>query len=293
MNPIFEVSLALALLGFAFQGFSDFLLKCGVDQEGDPFSIIAMTVPTFFTLSAFSGLLLGELEFRTATIGFGVMAGTLSLVALNLFVISLKEGEVSVTSTLFRLNFVVASLLAIFILDESATWSKWVGLTLAAGAIYSISWGGHPHRKGMARATALAVAALLTYGINSFFFKIATLYEVSVPAYTVATSLTFGALSVAAHFSPWKAVRLRVNRVVLRYGLISGFIIGVAFNTHDLVAASWRRGKRCHPHLSTQFRLDRRLGHHPAERAHDAPKRDRLRLGHWGHYRPGAVKGLP
>lgn len=230
MNPIFEVPLALALFGFAFQGFSDFLLKCGVDQEGDPFSIIAMTVPTFFTLSALSGLLLGELEFRTATIGFGVMAGTLSLVALNLFVISLKEGEVSVTSTLFRLNFVVASLLAIFILDESATWSKWVGLTLAAGAIYSISWGGHPHRKGMARATALAVAALLTYGINSFFFKIATLYEVSVPAYTVATSFTFGALSVAAHFSPWKAVRLRVNRVVLRYGLISGFIIGVAFN---------------------------------------------------------------
>ena len=82
----------------------------------------------------------------------------------------------------------------------------------------------------MARATALAIAALLTYGINSFFFKIATLYEVSVPAYTVATSFTFGALSVAAHFSPWKAVRLRVNRVVLRYGLISGFIIGVAFN---------------------------------------------------------------
>ena len=230
MNPIFEVPLALALFGFAFQGFSDFLLKCGVDQEGDPFSIIAMTVPTFFTLSALSGLLLGELEFRIATIGFGVMAGTLSLVALNLFVISLKEGEVSVTSTLFRLNFVVASLLAIFILDESATWSKWVGLTLAAGAIYSISWGGHLHRKGMARATALAVAALLTYGINSFFFKIATLYEVSVPAYTVATSFTFGALSVAAHFSPWKAVRLRVNRVVLRYGLISGFIIGVAFN---------------------------------------------------------------
>ena len=195
MNPIFEVPLALALFGFAFQGFSDFLLKCGVDQEGDPFSIIAMTVPTFFTLSALSGLLLGELEFRIANIGFGVMAGTLSLVALNLFVISLKEGEVSVTSTLFRLNFVVASLLAIFILDESATWSKWVGLTLAAGAIYSISWGGHLHRKGMARATALAVAALLTYGINSFFFKIATLYEVSVPAYTVATSFTFGALS--------------------------------------------------------------------------------------------------
>ncbi len=230
MNPIFEVPLALALLGFIFQGFSDFLLKRGVDQEGNPFSIIAMSVPTFFTTSFLSGFLLGELEFKTETIGFGIIAGILSVVALNLFMISLKDGEVSVTSTLFRLNFVVTSLLAIFILEESATWSKWVGLALAGGAIYSISWGGHPHRKGMARATALAIAALLTYGINSFFFKIATLYEVSVPAYTVATSFTFGTLSVAVHFSPWKAVRLRVNRVVLRYGLISGFIIGVGFN---------------------------------------------------------------
>jgi transporter family protein len=230
MIPAHEIPLALALFGFAFQGFSDFLLKRGVDKQGNPFSIIAMTVPTFLGTSILSGLLLGDLEFEAITIGYGLIAGFLSLVALNLFVISLKEGEVSVNSTLFRLNFVVTALMAIIILAESATWSKWTGLALAVGAIGSISWGGNFRRKGTGRATALAITALLIYGVNSFFFKIAALHEVSVPAYTVTTSLTFGALSIAAHFSPWKSVRIQPNRIVVRYGLLSGLIIGAAFN---------------------------------------------------------------
>jgi drug/metabolite transporter (DMT)-like permease len=223
--------LALALFAFVMQGSSDFWLKSAVVQKGDPFSIMAMTVPSFVVASAISGLLLGSLRFDGATLGFGILAGFLSLLAMNLFVSSLKEGEASVNTVLFRLSFVVTSFLAIYLLRESAGWSKWAGLAFAAGAVCSVSLGGRVPGRRFGRTTSLAIAALAVYGINGFFFKVAALNGVSPPAYAVVTSITFGSLSAIIHFLPWGGIRFQPSPVVVRYGLLSGLLQAFSYNS--------------------------------------------------------------
>lgn len=221
----------LALLAFAAQGTSDFRLKAAVVRKGDPFSLMAMTVPTFALTSAASGLILGSLRFSAATLEFGALIGTLSFISFNLFVSSLKEGEASVNTMLFRLSFVVTSLLSIALLGESTGWAKWLGLALAAGAVCSAALDSRRYaRQGSRRAILFAAAALVCYGFNGFFFKIATLRGAEAPGISVVTTCTFGVLSVLVHLLPWGSLRFRISPMIVRHGLFIGFLQAVAFN---------------------------------------------------------------
>lgn len=231
MNIGLDIPLMLALFALATQGTTDFYLKSAVVREADPFSVIVMTVPLFLLTSAVSGILLGALHFDGPTIRFGLLSGFLSFVSMNLFIISLKEGEALVNTMLFRLSFVVTSLLSIAFLRESAGWTKWLGLALAAGAVCFVALGGGPARLLSRRATSLAIAALVCYGFNGFFFKVASLEGVKAPGFSVVTSLVFGTLSVAVHYAPWGGFRFQASPVAVKYGLFAGFIQAFAFNS--------------------------------------------------------------
>lgn len=225
-----DLPLFLALFAFAFQGTSDFFLKSGVVRKGDPFSIMAMTVPSFVLTSAVFGAALGALEFNRATFLYGPVTGVLSFIAMNLFVTSLKHGEASVNTMLFRLSFIVTSFLTIGFLGESAGWSKWLGLALASGAVCSVALGGGALRVGSNKGITLAVAALVSYGINAFCFKLAALNGVQAPAFSVVTSSCFGLASIILHFLPWGGFRFQASPAVFRYGLLTGFLMAVMFN---------------------------------------------------------------
>ncbi|MFQ5693999.1 MAG: EamA family transporter, partial [Nitrospinota bacterium] len=225
-----DIPVLLALFAFAVQGTSDFWLKSAVVRRGDPFSVITMTSPSFFVTSALLGAILGALQFSAPTLLYGFLTGILSFIAMNLYINSLKEGEASVNTMLFRLSFVITSLLSIGILRESSGWLKWLGLVFAAGAVCSVTLGGGPGGGTSRKAVSLAIAALIFYGVNSFFMKVAALEGVTAPGLAVVASFTFGLLSVLVHFFPWGGFRFLASPAAVRYGLIAGFTQALAIN---------------------------------------------------------------
>ncbi|MFQ5914558.1 MAG: EamA family transporter [Nitrospinota bacterium] len=226
-----DIPVLLALFALIFQGTSDFWVKSAVVRRGDPFSVMAMTCPTFILTSALSGVVLRALQFSPSTLWFGLLVGFLAFSSMNLFATSLIEGEASVNTTLFRLNFVVTSLLSIGLLGESAGWLKWMGLLFAAGAVCSVALAGGSGKEGPGKTTSLAIGALVIYGFNGFVMKVATSVGVKAPVLSVVASSTFLVLSVIAHLSPLPAFRFQVSPAVIRYGLLAGFLQALAFNS--------------------------------------------------------------
>ena len=274
-----DLPLFLALFAFSFQGTSDFFLKSGVVRKGDPFSIMAMTVPSFILTSAVFGAALGALEFNRTTFLYGPITGVISFIAMNLFVTSLKHGEASVNTMLFRLSFIVTSFLTIGFLGESAGWSKWLGLALATGAVCSVALGGGALRVGSNKAITLAVAALVSYGINAFFFKIAALNGVQAPAFVggdldlLRTGFNHPALPAVEGLPvPGLARGFPVRAV-------DGISDGGDVQLHCLGDVPRRGGQRGHAHPSAQLCSDRRHGRHQSERTGERPQSTGFRAG--------------
>jgi drug/metabolite transporter (DMT)-like permease len=229
--PGIGIPILLSLFALLTQGLADFSLKQGVALRGNPFSVMSVTCPAFILTSALSGVLLGALHFSGPTLQFGLLTGILSFVSMNLFVISLQGGEASVNTMLFRLNFIVTSLLSIYFLHESAGWAKWLGLGLAVGAVYTVALRGGPTRTQSPKSTLLVIAALVIYGVNAYVFKVASINGVKAPGLAVVTSSIFWFLSFLVHALPWSGFRIQLSSVVIRFGSLAGFLQALAINS--------------------------------------------------------------
>jgi uncharacterized membrane protein len=116
------------------------------------------------------GLATGTLVLRTSAVWNG-LAGLFMFIGLFNFLRSLKSGPVSIAAPVFRLNFVVTSVLAIVVLGEPLTLAMPVALVLALAATWLLLGGGERARQAkLDRGWLVSVLiATLSLGAANFF----------------------------------------------------------------------------------------------------------------------------
>lgn len=123
---------------------------------------------------------------------YGPACGLVGFTAYYCFLCSLKFGQVSVNTVIFRLSFVLTALFAIVFLGEPISIRKGVGLLVATFAIASLAdlpWlkklrsddpkGAKPIHMG--KSLAFSVAAFTCLGTLSFIYKLAANDGVPAP----------------------------------------------------------------------------------------------------------------
>lgn len=103
-----------------------------------------------------------------AALWWGAVSGTLGIIANILLLESMRGCEVGTAATIYRLNLVPATLLAVVALGEAMTPTRAVAISVAIGAVALLA-GARP--VGAARFIALALAACLARAGMALAYK--------------------------------------------------------------------------------------------------------------------------
>jgi drug/metabolite transporter (DMT)-like permease len=115
----------------------------------------------FIAVMAFALLVVRRAPLiQVTSLAWGAPLGVLVYATYMLALRSLVHGEASTNITVFRLNFVVTSIIAALALHETLTIRKLAGLVLCLAAILVFFWGGRESASGSrAKGILLALAA--------------------------------------------------------------------------------------------------------------------------------------
>jgi uncharacterized membrane protein len=179
-------------------------------------------------------LVSGGPEFGSVVLGYGVMAGIIGYSALILFLRTLRVMEAGTASTIFRLSFVPAALLALLWLSEPLGTGEILGIVTAGLAIAmfslpgavaaraaaplgaaGIATAGSPYRLSLARLMMLALATLL-WGTVAVVYKKAGLTGATAPTFLVFQAMAFNA---CAHTVALSRGEWGLRMVVMRYAV--------------------------------------------------------------------------
>jgi len=172
------------------------------------------------------GSLSGGLKFDSETVSYGLISGTVTIIANILLLEGFRGIDASVGSTIYRLNFVVVVFLAPFFFAEQMTLWKLGGLTLATSSVFLMSWSRDSKPMFSGRTFSffllLVIIASILRGLMGFFYKLGTVHGVDISAFLLINGLfwAFGGPMYGVIFERG----LRVDRTVVLYGLVSGLL---------------------------------------------------------------------
>ena len=159
-----------ALLGMMGNTANDLLYKGSAQHRGGSsitlFFLLQAGFMAILSLTAVPIFRLGPL-LHMPSIRFGLPIGVVTFAIYMLVLKSLVSNEVSKNITVFRLNFVVSSVIAVVVLGEILTIRKIIGLFLCAAAIV-ILFLSTPRRKRISHSGLRfsIPACLLAGGLN-------------------------------------------------------------------------------------------------------------------------------
>ena len=124
---------------------------------------------------------------------YGPVCGLIGFAAYFCFLTSLKGGQVSVNTMIFRLSFVLTALLAVVFLGEAVTLQKLIGLFTAVLAVLSLTLFPRIFSKqgiddsskspsGSGKSIGFAILAMILLGLLTFIYKLAASEGVPGPS---------------------------------------------------------------------------------------------------------------
>lgn len=185
-----SLPIVLAILGMFSQGASDFFYKKAQDSGIVLESYLLAEAVPFALVALFFGYVTGDLAPNWTAVIYGPVFGVSSFIAIFLFVTSLRDGEASVNTLIFRLNFVLVAFFAILFLGERWTVSLTTGLVFAALAIGSMTvlgrnWfsagGAGTGKPASPRSLALVLLAMFFFAIVNIIFKVSVARGGNIP----------------------------------------------------------------------------------------------------------------
>ena len=221
-----------ALVSMALVGAADFVYKRAATAGAVPSSFL-LVQSWFFGATAFVfGVLTGSLRFHPALL-LGPLAAASVFAGARMFLQSLRDGEATVNTPIFRLSFVITVALAILFLGERFTLRKLAGFALAAAAVLLLT--GFPLGRllrGTFRATPgrpllLALAAMGCMGLLNFIYKIAAHLGATAPAFIFSQFCAF--TLIALFHALWWERGLRLDRAVWGHAPFAGVLTSAGF----------------------------------------------------------------
>lgn len=164
-------------------GVADFVFGKAA-RKGIPYATLACSQALFVTLfngvwAYTAGVYAWSLQYL---ISFA--AAVLFFIAYLAFMRSVSLGEASISTPIYRINFVATSLMAILFLNEAMTLRKGVGFLLAGIAIFLLS-DFRIYRRSSGRISwrsiFWAIVAMFSMGSMSFLWKIAAIWGLPLP----------------------------------------------------------------------------------------------------------------
>ncbi len=233
MTAIIVPPVLFALASMAVQSLADCVYKRAQVKGTVPETFLVYQSYSFGVTAFALVLALGVFPADLTAWKYGPACGLIGFAAYYFFLQSLKGGQVSVNTMVFRLSFILTAGLAVFFLAEPVTGRKLAGLAAAVLAVASLtaapgrgtgSAGGAPSA-GKGRGMGFAVAALLCLGTLSFIYKLAAREGVPAP------SLIFIQF---AFFSPTAMIYAALRRRFVRdpvsagHGLAAGVLLSLS-----------------------------------------------------------------
>jgi len=161
-----------ALLAMAFYGVVDFTYGRATQHGVTPGT---MTVSQSAIVTPATGVwawMEGTYAWTPPTF-LGIAAGIFVFIGLWAFMKSLKIGETSVSTPIYRISFVITALIAIIFLDEPMTLRKGVGFLFAGTAIFFISdFGLSRQAEVRSRSIVWALVAMCAVGLLNIVYKL-------------------------------------------------------------------------------------------------------------------------
>jgi len=139
MSGGFDTSVLWALGSLAFAGANDLAFKRQGSRGRGHGQYLAVVGAVWAGVFAVRAVVLGQWPVTGPAVGWGLAAGIFSAAANYLLIVSFRRLDASVGATVYRLNMVVAAVLAILFLGERGSPSKTAGLALAAGAVFLLA----------------------------------------------------------------------------------------------------------------------------------------------------------
>jgi drug/metabolite transporter (DMT)-like permease len=159
-----------ALLGMIGNTGNDLIFKVTAKQRaGRGITLFYLLQAVFILLCSLAAVLLFQIgpALHAPSIRFGLPVGVITFAVYLLVLKSLEEGEVSINITVFRLNFVVSSILAVVLLGEILTMRKIFGLFLCCAAIVMLLIATPSKNRGGNSGLRYSIpACLLAGGLN-------------------------------------------------------------------------------------------------------------------------------
>jgi drug/metabolite transporter (DMT)-like permease len=223
-------SIAYALGALLLYGLADFVYKRGAAAGALPHQFLMVQTWFFSSVALALGVWSGTLTFNIAAL-WGAAAGVLVVIGYYNFAWSLRHGAVSTNAAIFRLSFIITTVLAVLVLGESLTVSKIAGLVLAFLALWLLL--GMPNAgtevSKAERNTSLVrvLVASVAVGFASFGYKVGLRQGAAPIALVVAQGSV--ATVVATAFTAYIDYGIRPSRAALAHAPISAMLLVVAF----------------------------------------------------------------
>jgi len=131
-----DPSLVFAFGSLLFAGVNDLVFKKQAMSGHGRGQYIALCGLVWMLVFALLALASGHNRIAPSAVYWGLIAGTFSVVGNYLLITSLRHLDASVGATIYRLNLVLAAMIAFLLLAEPLTPMKLIGLALAVVAIF-------------------------------------------------------------------------------------------------------------------------------------------------------------
>jgi transporter family protein len=208
-------------------GLGDFIFKCSASAGVPARHFLLVQAWVFAALILVYALATDTLHLEPQAL-WGSAGGLFIFVGFYHFARSLAFGSVSVNAPVFRLNFLVTSALAIWVLGEPLTGRKVLALGMAVAATGLLLDAGSGAGGSAPRRALLHVAvATAAFGVGNFLHKMGASRGVTPATMGVAQSAVYVTLATLVVLAADRSVRPAA--ATWRYAPTASVVLAAAF----------------------------------------------------------------
>ncbi|MEL0587194.1 MAG: DMT family transporter [Candidatus Thiodiazotropha sp. (ex. Lucinoma kazani)] len=224
-------AIVFALLSLLFAGFNDVVFKRYSSKDRSR-GMIVFGIGVVWLLLQSLTIILDDGRFLpdTVTLGYGLTAGIVLALSNILLIEGLTQTDVSVGSTIYRLNTIGVVLLSVVFLQEPLGWLKMAGISSGVLAVLLLMHQSHAVEMGrmVTLYVWLVVLASLLRAVYGVISKVGLNQGADTDSMLLIAALCW--VIGGALYALLREGRFRLTRKKTAYVLVSGLLVYLIVN---------------------------------------------------------------
>ncbi|MCU7856203.1 MAG: DMT family transporter [Candidatus Thiodiazotropha sp. (ex Lucinoma borealis)] len=224
-------AIVFALLSLLFAGLNDVVFKRYSSKDRSR-GMIVFGIGVVWLLLQSLTIILDDSRFLpdTVTLGYGLTAGIILALSNILLIEGLTQTDVSVGSTIYRLNTIGVVLLSVVFLQEPLGWLKMAGISSGVLAVLLLMHQSHAVEMGrmVTLYVWLVVLASLLRAVYGVISKVGLNQGADTDSMLLIAALCW--VIGGALYALLREGRFRLTRKKTAYALVSGLLVYLIVN---------------------------------------------------------------